>query len=179
MAADAALAYTRAMSDELIDALVRWLHVLSAVIFIGPQVFLAAIAMPAVRGIDDARARQATVRRITMGFGMLGGIALAVLLATGIWQYYEFENLVDRDSFPRYFFLIQIKLTLVTIVILLTVLHGMVFGRRLQRLQEAGAPESEIARVRQWSMITSMLNLLASIVIVLCATLMASDWSKL
>lgn len=179
MAAGAALAYTRAMSDELIDGLVRWLHVLSAVVFIGPQVFLAAVAMPAMRSIEDARVRQAAVRRITMGFGILGVIALAVLLATGIWQYYEFESLVDRDSFPRYFFLIQIKLTLVTLVIVLTVLHGMVFGRRLQRLQESGASETEIARVRTWSMATSMVNLGASIVIVLCATLMASNWSKL
>jgi uncharacterized membrane protein len=166
------------MSDELIDGLVRWLHVLSAVIFIGPQVFLAAIAMPAIRSIEDARARQATVRRITMGFGVLGTIALAVLVATGIWQYYEFESLVDPDV-ERYFFLFQVKMTLVTLVIVLTMLHGMVFGRRLQRLQETGAPEAEIARARTWSMAASMLNLAASVVIVLCATLMASTWSKL
>ncbi len=179
MAQTSALAYNRAMSEDLIDGLVRWLHVLAAVIFIGPQIFLAAVALPAMRIIEDARVRQAAVRRITRGFGVVGGIALAVLLATGIWQYYEFETLIDRDLAPRYFFLIQAKLTLVTIVIALTVLHGMVFGRKLQRLQESNAPESEIARARQWSMIASMLNLVASIVIVLCAALMASNWSKL
>lgn len=166
------------MSEELFDGLIRWLHVLGAVVFIGPQIFLAAIAMPAMRSIDDARVRQATVRRITRGFGMLGGIALVVLLATGIWQYYEFESLVDPD-FGRYFFLFQAKMTLVTIVIVLTALHAMVFGRKLQQLQEQNAPEAEIARVRQWSVITSMVNLAASIAIVLCATLMASNWSKL
>jgi uncharacterized membrane protein len=173
------LAYNPAMSEELTDGLVRWLHVLSAVIFVGPQVFLAAIAMPALRTIDEARARQAAIRRITLGFGVLGGIALAVLLATGIYQYYQFESLIDNDRFPRYFFLIQLKLTLVTIVIILTVLHGMVLGRRLQRLQEAGAPESEIARARTWSMTASIVNLAVSSIIVLCATRMASDWSKL
>ena len=179
MARKALLDYTPGMSEDLVDALIRWLHVLAAVIFIGPQIFLAAVAMPAMRTIEDARTRQAAVRRITRGFGALGGIALAVLLATGIWQYYEFETLIDRDLAPRYFFLIQAKLTLVTVVIVLTVLHGMVFGRRLQALQESNAPESEIAAARQWSMITSMLNLAASIVIVLLAALMASNWSKL
>ena len=167
------------MSEEFFDGLVRWLHVLGAVVFIGPQIFLAAIAMPAMRSIEDARARQAAVRRITLGFGALGGAALAVLLATGIRQYYEFQDLVDRDVAERYFFLFQTKMLLVTLVIVLTVLHGAVFGRRLQRLQEEHAPESEIARVRMWSMATSMLNLAASIFILLCATLMASDWSKL
>jgi uncharacterized membrane protein len=178
MARTGPLAYNPAMSEELTDGLVRWLHVLSAVIFVGPQVFLAAIAMPAMRGIEDARARQAVVRRTTLGFGALGGIALAVLIATGIYQYYEFEALVDPDV-ERYFFLFQVKMSLVTAVIILTVLHGMVFGRRLQRLQEAGAPESEIARARTWSMTASIVNLAVSIIIVLCATLMASDWSKL
>jgi uncharacterized membrane protein len=139
MARTGVAAYNPAMSEELTDGLVRWLHVLSAVIFVGPQVFLAAIAVPALRDIDEARVRQAAIRRVTLGFGVLGGIALAVLLATGIYQYYQFESLIDNDRFPRYFFLIQLKLTLVTIVIILTVLHGMVLGRRLQRLQEAGA----------------------------------------
>jgi uncharacterized membrane protein len=166
------------MSEELLDGLVRWLHVSAAVVFVGPQVFLTLIAMPAMRTIEDARARETAVRRMTMGFGILGVIALAVLLATGIRQYYEFENLVDSD-FQRYFVLFQVKMTLVTIVIVLTALHGMVFGRKLQRLRESNAPQAEIDRVRQWSMTTSMLNLAASIAIILCATLMASDWSKL
>jgi uncharacterized membrane protein len=171
-------AYNRGM-EELIDGLVRWLHILAAVIFIGPQVFLAFVAMPALRNVEDARTRQAAVRAITRGFGVLGGIALAVLVATGIYNYYEFESYVDSDSNPRYFFLFQAKMTLVTIVILLTVLHGAMFGRRLQRLQEAGASEVEVANARRWSMAASMLSLAASIFILLCASLMGSTWSKL
>ena len=135
--------------------------------------------MPALRSIEDARARQGAVRAITRGFGVLGGIALAVLLVTGIWNYYQFEALIDKDNSPRYFFLIQIKLTLVTIVIALTVVHGAIFGRRLQQLQESGAPQAELASARRRSMMASMLNLAASVVILLVASLMSSDWSKL
>jgi uncharacterized membrane protein len=165
--------------EEFFDGLVRWLHILGAVVFIGPQVFLAFVAMPALRSLEDARARQGAVRAITRGFGVLGGIALAVLVATGIYNFYEFDALVDQDRFPRYFFLFQAKMTLVTIVIILTVLHGALFGRRLQQLQESGASEGEIAGARRWSMAASMLNLLASLFILLCAALMSSDWSKL
>jgi uncharacterized membrane protein len=162
--------------EEFIDGLVRWLHLLAAVIFIGPQIFLAFVAMPALRSIEDARARQSAVRAITRGFGVLGGVALAVLLVTGIWNYYQFETYIDADDFPRYFFLIQVKLLLVTVVIALTVLHGAFFGRRLQ---QSGASEAELASARRWSMIASMLNLAASVVILLIAALMSSDWSKL
>jgi uncharacterized membrane protein len=160
------------------DALVLWLHLLAAVVFIGPQVFLAAIAMPAVRSMADAQARQQITRQITRGFGMLGGVALVVLLITGIWNFYDARD-ADLFDFQRYFVILQIKLTLVTLVIILTVLHGAVLGRRLLQLQEQGAPEEEIARMRQWSMFASIGNLVLSIAILLCAALLGSEWSKL
>ena len=163
---------------ELFDALVRWVHILAAIVFIGPQIFLAAIAMPAIRSLDDAGTRAAITRRITTGFGMLGGIALVLLLATGIWNYYEVED-QGLLEFQRYFIALQVKLTLVTLVIILTVLHGAVFGRKLRRLQEDDAPEEEIAATRRWSMMVSMANLGLSLAIVLCAALMGSLWSKM
>jgi uncharacterized membrane protein len=163
----------------MFDAIVLWLHVLGAVVFIGPQVFLAAVAMPALRSVSDVQARQQATRAITRGFGMLGGAALALLLVTGIYNFYDRERFIDADEFPRYFFVLQVKLTLVTVVIVLTALHAMVLGRRLQRLQESGAPEAEVAAARRWSMIASIGTLTVSIAILLCAALLASDWSKL
>lgn len=161
------------------DALVLWIHILAATMFVGPQIFLAAVAVPALRGLDDVRTRQQALRSVTRGFGWLGGGALAVLLATGIYNYYEFELYIDRDLFPRYFFVLMTKLTLVTIVVGLTALHAGLLGRRLQQLQEQGAPEAEIRRWRGYSMATSMATLAASLAILLCAALLRSDWSKL
>jgi uncharacterized membrane protein len=161
----------------MLDATIIWLHVLAAVVFIGPQVFLAAVAMPALRTLDDVKSRQDATRGITRGFGILGGIALAVLLATGIWNYYDADDagLMDID---RYFAVMQVKLTLVTIVIILTILHAAVFGRRLQRLQSENAPEAEIAEARRWSMLAAFATLAVSIAILFCAALLDSNWSK-
>jgi uncharacterized membrane protein len=166
--------------EAFFDALVRWLHVFAAVIFIGPQVFLAFVAMPALRNVEDARARQSAVRAITRGFGVLGGAAIVVLLATGLYNFYAVEEVdIFFDSRDRYRRLFELKMALVTLVIILTVLHGAFFGRRLQQLQESGASEAEIAVQRRWSMAASMLTLAASIAILFCAALMASNWSKL
>jgi copper resistance protein D len=160
----------------MFDAIVLWLHILAAVVFIGPQVFLVAVAMPALRSMADVEARQALSRRITRGFGMLGGTALAVLLATGIWNFYDARD-ADKFDADRYFVALQIKLTLVVVVIVLTIIHGMVFGLRLQRLQEQNAPEDEIERVRRWSVLTSLANLAASVAILFFAAILASDWA--
>jgi uncharacterized membrane protein len=161
----------------MFDAIVLWLHITAAAIFIGPQVFLAAIAIPALRGLDDARSRQQAMRAITRGFGILGGIALLVLLATGIWNFYDAR---DKDLFDldRYFVVLQVKLTLVTLVIILTALHAMVLGRRQLELQESGASEVEIARARTWSMAASIATLTLSLAILFCGALLSADWSK-
>ena len=163
------------------DAIILWLHVLAAVAFIGPQFFLALAAVPAMKTIEDVKVRTKAMRVMTMRFGMLGGGALVVLLITGVINYYHAKDLgyLSKDNVPRYFMVMQIKLTLVTVVVILTVLHGMVFGRRLQRLQESDASEEEIAKVRQWSMLASMATLGASVAILLCAALLGSNWSKL
>ena len=158
------------------DAIVLWLHLLGAVVFVGPQVFLAAVAMPAVRNIGDAKLRQDLTRQITRGFGMLGGGALALVILTGFYNFAQVQGDGLMD-FKRYFWVLNIKMTLAIVVVLLTAAHGFVFGRRLQELQERDAPEAEIAQARQYSMMASIATLALSVVILLLAALLASNWS--
>jgi uncharacterized membrane protein len=160
------------------QAIVLWIHVLAAVAFIGPQIFLVVAAMPALRTIADVKVRAQASRVMTMRFGILGGAALVVLVITGVINYIDARDEGDLDI-KRYFMAMQIKLTLVALVVLMTILHGAVFGRRLQQLQETGASEAEIAATRRWSMLLSMATLAASIAILFCAALLGSEWSKL
>ncbi len=162
----------------MFDAIVLWLHVLGAVIFVGPQVFLAAIAMPAIRSVSDAKVRQDLTRKITRGFGMLGGGALGLVILTGFWNFAQAQDDGLMDI-KRYFIILNIKMTLAILVVILTALHGMVLGRNLQQLQERGATEAEVAKARQFSMMASMATLALSIFILLLAALLASDWSRM
>jgi len=166
---------------ELTDALVLWIHILAAVLFIGPQAFLFMAALPAIRSVDDIDARARATRIVTNRFGWIGGGALAVLLATGIWNYYVAKDngFIDCDAYPRYYLVLFTKLTLVTIVVLLTALHGALFGRKLRDLQESGASDDELAGIRQWSIMTSALTFVLSVAILLLAAMLGSDWTKL
>ena len=159
------------------DAIILWLHILAAVAFIGPQFFLAFAAVPAMQTIEDVKIRAKAMRVMTMRFGVLGGGALVVLLVTGVLNYYQAKD--EIDTFKRYFITLQIKLTLVTVVVILTILHGAVFGRKLQQLQESNASEAEIAKARQMSRYASMATLVLSIAILFFAALMGSAWTKM
>lgn len=159
------------------NAIVLFIHILAAVMFIGPQIFLVAAGIPAARTVQDLKARGAAIRMMTGRFGWIGGGALVVLLITGLINYAHANDDGELD-FKRYFMVLQIKLTLVAVVVVGTVLHGWVFGKRLQDLQEAGASEAEIARVRRWSGLMSMLTLVVSVAILLLAAMLGSDWTK-
>jgi uncharacterized membrane protein len=158
----------------MFDAIILWLHLLGAVVFVGPQIFLAAIAMPAIRTVADARTRQELTRTITRGFGMLGGGALVLLLLTGLWN---FQVAQDDGKFDltRFFWTFNIKFMLFIGVVVLVGLHAMVFGKRLQELQERDAPAIELEQARQASMMASMATLGLSLLILLLGALMASD----
>jgi len=157
------------------DAFVLWLHVLGVVAFIGPQIFLAAIAMPAIRSMEDVQARQALSRQVTRGFGMLGGGALVLILLTGLWN---FQVAQDRDAFEftRYFWTFNIKFLLFVAIAGLTALHALVFGKRLQELQERGATEAEMAEARQQSVMASIATLALSLIVLFLGALLSSQW---
>jgi Mn2+/Fe2+ NRAMP family transporter len=106
---------------------------------------------------------------------MLGGGALAVLVITGLFNYARLDH---ENDYKRYFITLQIKLTMVAVVVVLTILHGAVFGRKLQQLQESNAAQEEIARARKMSMYASIGTMVLSVAILLCAAILGSEWSK-
>jgi uncharacterized membrane protein len=89
----------------------RWLHLLAMAFFVGGQLMLAAVVVPAARGTDAMRV---AARRF--GAGTL--IALGVLLATGIPLATHFDDWGDSK--------LHAKLTLVVVV-------GLLIGWHLRR----------------------------------------------
>jgi len=90
--------------------LIRFLHVLAMGFFVGGQIMLAAVVVPALRGQDRELMRGAAKR-----FGVATLIALAVIVATGIAMASEFH----RWDAPE----LQTKLALLVLVFVLAGLH--------------------------------------------------------
>ena len=89
----------------------RWLHLLAMAFFVGGQLMLAAVVVPAARGTEAMRV---AARRF--GVGTL--IAIGVLLVTGIPLASHFGDWSDGK--------LQAKLTLVVIV-------GVLIGAHLRK----------------------------------------------
>ena len=63
---------------------VRWVHVLSAMTWIGGMLFIALVLVPAARGLGDASLRTRLVQEIGRRFRTIAWMVLALLVMTGL-----------------------------------------------------------------------------------------------
>lgn len=90
--------------------LIRWLHLLSMAFFVGGQLMLAAVVVPALRGRDrDA------IRAVARRFGAGSLVAILVLVVTGSLMASHYHRWGDGD--------LHVKLGLVVLVGLLIGWH--------------------------------------------------------
>jgi uncharacterized membrane protein len=89
----------------------RWLHLLAMAFFVGGQLFLAAVVVPALRDAGDREQLRQIARRF--GYGTLA--ALGVLLATGSAMATHLHLWGDRTF--------QVKLALVALIAVLVLWH--------------------------------------------------------
>ena len=90
---------------------IRFLHVVALVFFVGGQLVLAVAIVPVLRGRDEDSAMRAIARR----FGIASAIALALLIATGAAMAGHFARWQD----PK----LQAKLGLLVLIGVLLGLH--------------------------------------------------------
>ena len=90
---------------------IHWLHLIAMAFFVGGQLFLAAVVVPALRGAETRPALRTVARRF--GAGTL--VAIGVLLATGIAMASHYQLWGEAT--------LHVKLTLVAVVAGLVLAH--------------------------------------------------------
>lgn len=158
------------------EAINPWIHIFAATVWVGPQVFLFAVAVPAVRTVADVKERARLMRLITTRFGYLAWGAMAVLVITGISNVYEQEDL-DFLFDSNWGIIFQAKMTLVILTVLLTAIHSFVIGPRMLAAQESVSDESQIAGMRRFSIIISAANAFIALGILFCGALLNTDFA--
>ena len=160
------------------DTIPLWLHIVAATVWLGPQIFMFVVTVPAVRVIADRETRIQVLRVVTTRFGWLAWSAMVVLVLTGISNVFDHEDesgisVLDFDR--RYSWIFFTKMALVGLMIALTALHSFVVGPRQMALAEQEEESEEAARLRRSGIILSSVNLLAALATVFAAALLANE----
>jgi putative copper export protein len=149
-------------------AVVHWLHLLAAILWVGGTLATSLVIHPVLRTELSEDARMAVYREIGRRFTRVQWGAWAVLAATGgvkLWSLRETPD-VFFGPFGR---ILAVKLALVAGMAALSLIHALVWGPALA--SRAGTPDARAALARRaafWGKINSLLM----IAIVFCAALL-------
>ena len=147
------------------------IHVIAAAALVGPQLVLFLAVIPATWLIPEERLRRDVTRVVTARFGMLAGVSLVLLVATGLYQFFAGVPNDVRDNLSDYRFgsIFMVKMLFFVIFIVLLAVHTVVIGRRVRRLSDRlianqGDEEAEFAleSQRRLSFVLSFFMLLTA-----------------
>jgi copper resistance protein D len=169
-------------NEITIWAIIRWLHLLSAMAWIGGMIVIVVVLLPIVRATVPAEERTLIVAEVGRRYATLSWIALTILVVTGYLNTERRGLVWSRMLESDYGETLHNKLTLVGFVIILMFVQAFYVGRRIERLAKqsrtlatAGATEArtevdrERQRLQRLSGILSGVTLLLNLVIVLLA----------
>lgn len=163
--------------------LLGFLHLLAAITWIGGSLFLFLVLVPVTRkGEVPASVTAVLVRLVGRRFRTVAWLALAVLVATGIWMVLE-RGIGPGDLFTGgggFITALRVKLGLVAVVLVLSAVHDFVLGPRVGQAMEAlrgassGAPE--VARQRRLLSWLARVNVALALVIVALGVVLVRGW---
>lgn len=158
-------------------ALIRWIHLLAAIAWIGGQLFILLVLLPVMRSAMPPIERTLLFARVGERYGTLSWIALSILVVTGVLngerRHIAWTELMNSDYGRK----LALKLLFVAVVIVITLVHAFYYGRRLTRLAEEVKAQGEHdprrdeqrRRLQVMSGILSGVNLVLNLAIILLA----------
>ncbi|RBQ18775.1 hypothetical protein DP939_16255 [Spongiactinospora rosea] len=126
-------------------AVVRFLHVLSAALWVGGQLTVSLVVLPQARRLLDDQARARMLHAVGRRFGLVTGVVLVPLqVLTGLGIAWHKGLTWASLAEPGYGRILAVKLALFCVVMAAAALHGWAAGAGRPRTARAFAVASLI-----------------------------------
>jgi copper resistance protein D len=157
------------MLPPLFNAMILWVHLISAVLLVGGSFFMWLVVLPASRlmTVNEVE-RMQIIERIARRFGRITNLTLVALVLTGIYNASWYLPSTAALFNTHRGNILLVKIVLVALLVGLIYLHGLYFGRKIVRLAKENRSE-ELNAVRKQSRVISAVNLVLMVVILVLA----------
>ncbi|EQB69206.1 CopD family protein [Cuniculiplasma divulgatum] len=158
------------MDLTLLNTIILWLHIFSAIIFVGGSFFIWVVVIPASYKItDDEKLRTRIVGLIGKQFAWITNVFLIILILTGIYNAtwylnYNFFALFNTQGGN----ILLVKIVLVGAMILIMYGNNLYHGKRIMKMAREGRMD-ELRKLRKWSHMLSYITLGLMIAITITA----------
>ncbi len=149
------------------------LHILAAVSWVGGMIFLSLVLAPLVRSRKAVPEFMALFRSAALRFRPIVWVAMAILVMTGpMLLSFRGVAVATPSSWPG---IVMVKLTLVALLLFLTLLHDLVLGPQVSRVNAIPEPqrtagEQVVFKTARW---LPRLSLLIALAVVMTAAMLA------
>jgi len=158
--------------------IIRWIHFLSAVVWLGGWVFLALLLIPFLRKKLTPAERIRWVSTIGRRFDIIVWTCIFLLILSGIGNLFHEHITFQTIQGSAYGNILLTKLVLVAGVILFNLIHSYVIGARMEKMASQLPPESvelpeNLRSLSRLSLFISILNFLMLLTITLLGIVLA------
>ena len=132
------------------DSLLTWIHMLSASIWVGGSIFIGIVLAPMLKSLaNTVEERIILMIKIGRRFNMVAVPALAVLVATGIYNANTFIASPNTMLHTTYGTILVVKMALVASMIAVFGIHVKISGLNIEQELNMHNPSSvDICRLR-------------------------------
>ncbi len=125
--------------------LALFLHILSAIFWIGGMLFLVLVVVPFLQSLPDPKERSKIYQTVGKKYRLYGWVAIITLLLTGPIMLYTFYGISPSGIFsPRlhstpFGRALEIKLTLVAVIVVSSLVHDFWLGPKARNSPKLSA----------------------------------------
>lgn len=157
--------------------LLVWLHIVSAIIWIGGMTFLALVLIPVTREKIYRHISADLIEKTGVRFRLIGWICLVLLIISGTANLYYrgigWNKLASSQFWGGSFgYTLGIKLILVTIILMLGALHDFVIGPKATSLWRENSQSPQAQHWRRWASWFGRINLLLALTVLFLAVVL-------
>lgn len=144
---------------------------MAACAWIGGSLFLAFVLIPLIKTPELEKIYPVLLQKTGKRFRILGWVSLGILIITGIIQIYfrGYSLSFMQTSLGK---VLQLKLTLVAAILILTLLHDLWIGGKAVEMAKTDPNSKEAGKFRSLAKWMGRLNLIFGVFVVLLAVIL-------
>ena len=156
------------------QALLTWVHLVAAAIWVGGSIFIGIVLSPLLRTITDSvEERMQIMIRVGRRFNMIAVPALIILMGTGLYNSYALLSRPDLLVATSYGTFLAIKVTLVVLLVITYAVHVRIIRKDVvDKIMSNQMSTLQIQRLRKKIIILGEVTVVLSVAILFFAALL-------
>jgi len=160
--------------SALEQAIITWIHLVSAAIWVGGSLFIGIVFSPLLKTIANSlEERMQIMIRVGRRFNKIAVPSLIILMATGLYNSHVLLSKPDLLVATSYGIFLIIKIILVVALIVIYAIHVRVIRKDIEeKIMSNQMPEHQIQKLRKKIIILGEITVVLSLAILFLASLL-------